>query len=118
ETWSGVNAALRSGRRGFPGGDSLPRLLARQRGVRNPKAPPDLSLDAILRWAEAHQRRTGKWPDRNSGPIPEADGETWAMVDRAMRHAKRGLRGKSSLFRLLTKERSALSRMLNDEVAE
>jgi hypothetical protein len=118
ETWSGVNAALRSGRRGFPGGDSLPRLLARQRGVRNPKAPPDLSLDSILRWAEAYHGRTGNWPDRNSGPIPEADGETWAMVDRAMRHSKRGLHGKLSLFRLLTKERSALTRMLNEEALQ
>lgn len=103
ETWSGINAALRSGRRGFPGGSSLPRLLARHRGVRNPKAPPSLSVKKILEWADKFHRRKGIWPSRKSGPIPEAPGETWAMIDRALRHGQRGLRGKSSLYRLLNK---------------
>lgn len=101
ETWSGVNAALRSGRRGFPGGYSLPRLLAAHRGVRNPKQPPLLSEEEILAWAKAHQRRTGAWPTRESGPIKEVPGETWMMIDRALRTRKRGLRRRISLFRLL-----------------
>jgi hypothetical protein len=33
ETWSAVNAALRVGVRGLPGGSSLPRLLREHRGV-------------------------------------------------------------------------------------
>jgi hypothetical protein len=101
ETWSGVNAALHAGRRGFPGGSSLARLLARNRGVRNPKAPPPLTLDKILRWAREHYRRTGDWPSWNSGPIPQAPGETWAMVNRALRKGQRGLQEYCSLFRLL-----------------
>ncbi len=100
ETWSGVNAALRAGRRGFPGGDSLPRLLAKHRGVRNPKAPPALSLARIREWAERFRRRTGTWPTRKSGAIPEAPGETWAMIDRALREGQRGLPGRMSLYRL------------------
>ena len=40
ETWSGINTALQAGRRGFPGGSSLARVLAKHRGVRNPKDPP------------------------------------------------------------------------------
>lgn len=32
-TWSAVNVALRRGHRGLPGGDTLARLLARERGV-------------------------------------------------------------------------------------
>jgi hypothetical protein len=101
ETWSGVNAALRSGRRGFPGGDSLPRLLARHRGVRNPKDPPELTADIILEWAKNYHRRHGVWPTRKSGPILQAPGETWAMIDRALRHGNRSLRGRSSLFKLI-----------------
>jgi hypothetical protein len=31
-TWAAVDKALRDGRRGLPGGDSLPRLLRRERG--------------------------------------------------------------------------------------
>ena len=101
ETWSGVNAALRSGRRSFRGGSSLARLLARERGVRNPKQPPPLSVKQILHWAADHQRRTGAPPTRGSGPIPETAGETWAMVARALWKGQRGLRGGVSLYRLL-----------------
>ena len=44
ETWQGIDRALRYGHRGLPGGDSLPRLLGRERGAspqprgRRPKA--------------------------------------------------------------------------------
>src|SRR6202030_4349299 len=82
ETWSGINTALVAGRRGFPGGFSLPRLLARERGVRNPKRPPKLSLGKVLTWAKAYHQRYATWPTRESGPVDEAPGETWAMVDR------------------------------------
>jgi hypothetical protein len=101
ETWSGIKAALQSGRRGFPGGDSLARLLARERGTRNPKQPPELDVDEILRWVASYRRRTGQYPSRQSGPISEAPGETWAMIDRALRKGKRGLRVQLSLYHLL-----------------
>jgi hypothetical protein len=103
ETWAGINAALKLGRRGLPGGDSLPRLLARERGVRNLKALPPLAVGQIRRWAEAYRTRTGRWPEPGSGPIAEAPGETWAMVDRALRQGQRGLQGGRSLYRLLRK---------------
>jgi hypothetical protein len=105
ESWSGVNTALQAGRRGFPGGSSLARLLARRRGVRNPKQPPLLTVPQILRWADAYHRRTGTWPSRGSGPVDQFDGETWAMIDRALQNRKRGLRVRISLFRLLLKKR-------------
>ena len=106
ETWSGINTALVAGRRGFPGGFSLPRLLARERGVRNPKRPPKLSLGKVLAWANAYRQRHTTWPTRESGPVDEAPGETWAMVDRAMRRATRGIRRRSSLYVLLEKDGS------------
>jgi hypothetical protein len=110
ETWSGINTALVAGRRGFPGGFSLPRLLARERGLRNPKRPPKLSLTRVLKWAKAYREHHGTWPTRESGPVAEAPGETWAMVDRAMRRATRGFRRRSSLFLLLEKGGQPLKR--------
>jgi hypothetical protein len=101
QTWGGVQAALQHGRRGFPGGMTLARLLAERRGVRNSKDPPPLTVGRVLRWANAHRRRTGQWPGRESGPIAEAPGETWNMVDRALRYGRRGLPKGGSLFRLL-----------------
>jgi hypothetical protein len=103
ETWSAINTALQAGRRGFAGGSSLARLLAQHRGVRNPKAPPKLTEKQILTWAKHYRRRHQLWPTRNSGPVDGATGETWAMIDRALRHQQRGLRWGSSLFRLLKK---------------
>lgn len=108
ETWSAVNAALQKGRRGFPGGSSLARLLAKQRGVRNPKQPPRLSVSLILRWADRYKHRKGLWPTRHSGSIDGMDGETWAMIDRALTKRQRGLSSKFSLYRLLKQHRHAL----------
>jgi len=103
ETWSGINTALQAGRRGLPGGSSLARVLAKHRRVRNPKNPPDLTEKQILAWARHYRRRHGSWPTRNSGPLDRVPGETWAMVDRALRKRQRGLPWKASLFKLLRK---------------
>jgi hypothetical protein len=101
ETWSGINAALYNGRRGFAGGSSVARLMAKRRGAYNPKDPRPLSISEILHWARAHRRRTGHWPTPESGPIFELPEETWNMVDVALRHRRRGIRRRTSLFRLL-----------------
>src|SRR5947209_6884639 len=59
ESWLAVEAALSLGLRGLPGGETLPRLLAEKRHVRNIKALPPLTGEQILSWADAHRRRTG-----------------------------------------------------------
>jgi hypothetical protein len=105
ETWSAVNHALRRGTRGLPGGLSLAQLLATKRGARNQASVPPLSLKGILAWADAHFRRTGSWPAKESGSIPEAPGETWMAVDAALRAGNRSLPGGSSLPRLLQERR-------------
>jgi hypothetical protein len=38
----------------------------------------------ILEWADAHVARTGHRPHPDSGPIPEAPGETWQAVQSAL----------------------------------
>src|SRR5204863_293792 len=50
EDWGAISGALAKGHRGLPGGTSLARLLAQQRGKRNPKALPRLVLKQILAW--------------------------------------------------------------------
>jgi hypothetical protein len=100
ESWSRIDTALRYGNRGLPGGDSLPRLLDRERGVRNSWGRP-LTRRVVAVWARAHRRRTGSWPTVRSGAVPEAPGETWRNIDAALRDGSRGLPGGSSLSRLL-----------------
>ena len=53
ETWSAVNAALEQGLRTLPGGSSLAKLLAQQRGVRNRRGLPKLTEGQVLAWVVA-----------------------------------------------------------------
>jgi hypothetical protein len=73
--------------------------------VRNKAALPRLTLKQIRAWAKAHRERTGAWPGDTSGPIPEAPGETWKAVQMALVQGLRGLKGGSSLARLLGRGR-------------
>ncbi len=73
-----------------------------------------LDVERILRWADAHRTATGRWPDRRSGPVGGADGETWSAIDTALRRGRRGLTGGSSLTGLLAEER-AVARGTNPE---
>ncbi|NUQ54909.1 MAG: hypothetical protein HUU14_03375 [Dehalococcoidia bacterium] len=105
ETWRAVDMALSHGRRGLPGGSSLALLLAKRRGIRHRLYVPTLSVGQILAWADAHRRRTGDWPIAESGAIPRSGGETWMAIDQALKAGSRGLRARSSLFKLLLKHR-------------
>jgi hypothetical protein len=108
ERWDVVDNALRQGHRGQPSGSSLLQLLAKKPGVRNPLHLPDLTKEKVLIWVESHFEWTGSWPKYNSGPIVDAAGESWAGVDSAFRHGKRGLPGKSPLAKLLAETATAL----------
>ena len=106
ETWMAIDGALRRGRR-VAEGDSLARLLQRERGVPNRRNRPPLTVDSILAWADAHYGRTGRWPRIQSGAIRDAHGETWGGVSMALWGGRRGLPGGSSLARLLAEKRGA-----------
>jgi hypothetical protein len=101
ETWEAVDTALRIGIRGLKGKDSLARLLSRRRGVRNNADLPRLTPRKVLKWADHHVNRTGKWPTCESGPVADAPGETWSAVNLALWQGLRGLPGGSSLAKLL-----------------
>ena len=71
-----MDTALRLGLRGLAPGSSLARLLGERRGVRNRKRLPPLTEEQVLAWADAHHEGTGRWPNRDDGPIPDTNGET------------------------------------------
>jgi hypothetical protein len=105
-----VNAALHLGRRGLPGGDSLPLLLADERGRRHRNYLSRLRVNDILAWADAHRRRTGAWPTGESGPVADAPGETWNGIDLSLERGRRGLRGRETLAGLLARRRGRRNR--------
>ena len=109
-TWFAVDAGLRNGTRGLPGGSSLAQLLAARFGARNVQNLPPLTEQRILAWADAYHERTGSWPSLHSGTIPESGGERWLSVDHALRVGLRGLEGHSSLARLLAQQRGVRNR--------
>jgi hypothetical protein len=97
-----IQVALSHGIRGLaPGGSSLARLLAQHRGAPNRLARPRLTVAQVLRWANAHHRRTGRWPTHRSGSVWDAPEETWSGIIAALRTGCRGLPGGSSLAQLL-----------------
>lgn len=102
DTWFMVDDAMRRGRRGLPGRDTLAQLLTRSRGAPLLKyARPELSLDQVFEWALDHFHRTGRRPSKDSGAIANAPGETWCGIDLAIRNGGRGVRRLGSLSKLL-----------------
>lgn len=105
ETWQSLDDALRDGERGLPGGTTLARLLAEERGARNMHSWGAVEIDKVLAWADAHHAATGCWPTVNSGPIPDAPGETWSGVESSIYQGWRGQPGGMTLSQLLVKQR-------------
>jgi hypothetical protein len=110
ETWHAVDAALRAGIRGLPGGSSLAQLLAEKRNVRNIARLPPLTETLILAWADAQFAATGTWPTAKSGSVRDLPCETWHAVNAALQLGARGLSGGASLARLLATHRGVRNR--------
>ena len=105
ETWWNINESLLRGHRGLPGGDTLPRLLARERGHRNRRGQPPLRITQILTWADAHRGRNGRWPGADAGSVCGVPGLTWSTINQALYQGFRGLPGGDSLAQLLARRR-------------
>lgn len=69
------------------------------------KRRPRLTISKILRWADAHFERTGRWPGSKSGPIADAPGETWSGVSTVLRKGCRGFVGGETLAEILVAHR-------------
>ena len=107
ETWGGVNASLRTGNRGLPGGSSLAQLLDESRDVKNIKRLPNLTIDQILAWADAHYQRHGAWPrSAMFDSVPESPRDNWNSIHAALIRGSRGLPSGSSLARILQQYRN------------
>ena len=104
ELWRNVNASLFHGRRALKGGSSLARLLAQHRNVRNSGNLPSLTIKGILSWADSYFKAQHAWPTRDSGIIQDTP-DTWQRVDAALLEGIRGLKGGSSLRKLLQQYR-------------
>src|SRR5712692_3190513 len=100
------------------GGSSLAELLVIERGARKRWHVPRITCKQILKWADAHHRRTGVWPIRDSGPIVDAPGENWLGINMALYLGQRGLPGGSSLAKLLHGNRRVYSKMLLEPLSE
>lgn len=64
-----------------------------------------LSLEQVLAWADAHYRRTGRWPHSHTGAVRGVPGESWSKINYAATRGRRGLPGGMSLSSLLDKHR-------------
>jgi hypothetical protein len=107
-SWANVDDWLRRGRRGFPGGATLSRVLAIHRGVRRGLTLHFLSVEKILGWADAHHAATGAWPTRTSDPVPGGPARlTWGHIDDALSNGRHGLPGGLTLRRLLLEHRAS-----------
>jgi hypothetical protein len=88
DTWMGIERAMQEGGRGLEkkeGGDSIARLLMRERAARNIRHLPRLTEKLILKWADAYKKKHGTWPTKMSGLIPGGPaGETWSTVSCAL----------------------------------
>jgi hypothetical protein len=69
-----------------------------------------ISVELVLAWADAYHGATGRWPTIRSGPIAGVVGETWSSVNNALRKARRGLPGPTSLSRFLVEHRGPQAR--------
>ena len=68
-----------------------------------PKALPELSEGQIVSWAKAWHEQTGRWPTTSSGALQQLPGDTWSSINAALIEGYRGLRGGSTLAKLLRK---------------
>lgn len=110
ENWMSINGSLQFGRRGLRTRISLAQCLVKYRGKRDLRNPPRLFAKQILAWADAFYKRRGDWPSRHTGRLEEDRQETWSAINAALANGTRGLRGHSSLVKLLSKHHGTLYR--------
>src|SRR5262245_28272287 len=95
--WGGNPGGGGDGQRMGGAASRKPRRRRRRRGY---LLRSRLTVTAVLAWADVWKARTGCWPLRTSGPVPESPGDTWMAVSLALAKGHRGLPGGSSLAKL------------------
>jgi hypothetical protein len=100
--WATIDRRLKQGRLSLPKGTTLSKWLREVRGVWD-GGKPRLTEKLVLRWAEEHHSRYGRWPVTLSGPLLNNPDENWAAIDVALRNGRRGFPYRTSLSQLLTR---------------
>jgi hypothetical protein len=77
-----------------------------------------LTVPLILEWADLHQQRTGRWPNRKSGPVPDTEGETWCAIDQALYQGIRGMPGGETIAQFLARHRGVPNRADSSPLTE
>ncbi len=99
-TWLSIDAALRVGNRGLPGGSSLADELEKAGHKKNQSKQPVITVGQILEAAVQFHARTGEWPSQHTKE-PVRDGAlkdmSWKAINSALYQGNRGLPGGSSL---------------------
>ena len=105
ETWAAVDKCLRLGRRGLPGGDSLPKMArriglatiqARGRGVGKPYFTETEIEDAVRLFYEERGRSPSVSKDKDATSYFGRP-ENWPSINRCLGKGWRGLSGGDSL---------------------
>ena len=68
-----------------------------------------MTVPQVLAWADDYHRRTGRWPNKDSGRIPLKD-ETWSAIHQALSKGCRGFPAGSTLAKLLCLQRGVRNR--------
>jgi hypothetical protein len=105
-SWSTVHNTLKRGGMHLPGGETLTTLLREEFLLWSSRGHRRLSVPLILKWADEHRGRTGRWPVVMSGQVPRQK-HTWAAINEALKHGRCGLPGGTSVARLLRQHRGA-----------
>lgn len=99
-TWATIDQRMRRGEWGLPAGTTLSKWLRSARAVWD-GGKPMLTEALVIKWAQEHLDRTGRWPVTMSGPVHGHPGENWAAIDVALRNRRRGFPRKTSLSAIL-----------------
>lgn len=99
-SWATIDDRMSKGHWGLPHGMTLARWLRDARGVWD-GGKPKLTEKLVLRWAQEHFDRFGRWPVTLSGPLFNHPDENWAAIDVGMRNQRRGFPQRTSLSQFL-----------------
>ena len=70
----------------------------------------EVTAEQVLRWADEHRARHGKWPGAKSGAVLET-GTTWGTVDYLLRRGMPGVPARITLARFLQKRRGRINHL-------
>ncbi len=101
ETWGGIELALTRCQRGVKKKTSLADLRKKYLGVVNPQDQAPLTLQWIRKQIHLYFRKTGRWPNTQSGGISGTT-ETWQKVASALWGGLRGIENRTTLRDFVT----------------